>query len=61
MLYSYNNIDTYRFAHLKVAGTTVTTGSSANVTWIVVGIGGAIVLLGVVWLVRRRGRRRETE
>jgi len=61
VLYSYNNIDTYRFAHLKVAGTTVTTGSSANVTWIVVGIGGAIVLLGVVWLVRRRGRRRETE
>jgi peptide/nickel transport system substrate-binding protein len=61
VLYSYNNIDTYRFVHLKAAGTATTGTPAANWTWIVVGVGGAIILLGVVWLVQRRGRRRETE
>jgi peptide/nickel transport system substrate-binding protein len=60
VLYSYNNIDTYRFVQLKAASAAAT-GSSANWTWIVVGVGGAIVLVGVLWLVQRRGRRRETE
>jgi len=57
VLYSYNNIDTYRFVEPKAASTAASTGSS-NTALIVGIVIAVIVIIGViVLLVRRRGGR----
>jgi peptide/nickel transport system substrate-binding protein len=62
VLYSYNNIDTYRFVE-PVTATAATTesGSAVNWQWILIGVGGVVIILVVVWLVMRRRSRSETE
>jgi peptide/nickel transport system substrate-binding protein len=58
VLYSYNNIDTYRFVGAK---TTTTAASSSNSTaLIVVIVAAAVVVLGAVLLLRRNRNRSET-
>jgi peptide/nickel transport system substrate-binding protein len=61
VLYSYNNIDTYRFVEQKTA-TAVTTGSSGNTTLIVVIVVVLlVVVMAAVLLLRRARARAETE
>jgi peptide/nickel transport system substrate-binding protein len=63
VLYSYNNIDTYRFVApvTTTATTTESSGPSVRWTWILIGLGGAIVVLVLWWLLQRRMGRKETE
>jgi peptide/nickel transport system substrate-binding protein len=56
VLYSYNNIDTYRFVEPKVATAAETSGGSSNTALIVgIVIGVIVVVAIVVLLLRRRG------
>jgi peptide/nickel transport system substrate-binding protein len=62
VLYSYNNIDTYRFVEPKTATVGTTTSSSGNTTLIIVI--AVVVLVGIaaaVLLLRRSRGRTETE
>ena len=60
VLYSYNNIDTYRFVE-PVTGA-VSASSSGNTTLIIAVVAGAlIVVVAVILLLRRRSARPETE
>jgi peptide/nickel transport system substrate-binding protein len=58
VLYSYNNIDTYRFV-APVTATAEESQSSVNWTWVIVGLGIPALGLLVFYLVRRGGRRQE--
>ena len=61
VLYSYNNIDTYRFVEPKTA-TAATTASSGNTTLIIVIVVVALVVVAAAVLLLRRARgRAETE
>ena len=59
VLYSYNNIDTYRFVEMKAVATT--TSSSSSTTLIVVLVVAAMVVVAAMLLLRRRSDRAETE
>jgi peptide/nickel transport system substrate-binding protein len=63
VLYSYNNIDTYRFVApvTTTATTTESSGPSVRWTWILIGLGGAIAVLVLWWLLQRRVGRKETD
>jgi peptide/nickel transport system substrate-binding protein len=61
VLYSYNNIDTYRFVGPVAAATSTATTDSSTTTWIIVIVVAAAVVALVVWLVLRRGRGRALE
>jgi peptide/nickel transport system substrate-binding protein len=62
VLYSYNNIDTYRFVEpVAATASTGTSGSSGSTTWIIVGVVAAIVVILIVVLLARRGRGRAVE
>ena len=62
VLYSYNNIDTYRFVEPKVAGATTEDKPFVNWTWLAVGLGGMLALLAVMFVLTRFfGKRREEE
>jgi peptide/nickel transport system substrate-binding protein len=58
VLYSYNNVDTYRFVEPKVA-TATESGSDGSNTALIVGVvvAAVVVVLVVVLLLRRRGGR----
>ena len=58
VLYSYNNIDTYRFVSAKT--TTATTSSSSSTVLIVVIVAAVVVVLAAVLLLRRNRGRSET-
>ena len=62
VLYSYNNIDTYRFVAAKTAtaGSTSSTGSTTTIVIIVSALALVVVLAAVMLLRRARGRA-ETE
>ena len=58
VLYSYNNIDTYRFVAEK--STATATSSSSSTLLIVVIVVGVVIVLGAVLLLRRNRNRSET-
>ena len=60
VLYSYNNIDTYRFVQ-PVAASATAESSSNTTTIVVVAVIAVVVVLGIVVLLLRRGGRAETE
>jgi peptide/nickel transport system substrate-binding protein len=62
VIYSYNNIDTYRFVAPKVAAT-ATKKPLVNWKWLAIGLGGVIVMLVIMFLLTRvfRSGRREEE
>jgi hypothetical protein len=59
VLCSYSNIETYRFVDPKTATTAAKT--AVNWKWILLGIGGAVFLLAVMWLLQRRIQRKGDE
>jgi hypothetical protein len=62
VLYSYNNIDTYRFVEPKVAAAAAEDKPFVNWTWLAAGLGGALVLLAIMLVLTRvfgRARREE--
>ena len=62
VLYSYNNIDTYRFVEPKVAAAAAEDKPFVNWTWLAVGLGGMLVLLAIMFVLTRvfgRARREE--
>jgi hypothetical protein len=64
VIYSYNNIDTYRFVEPKVAAATAEEDEPmVNWTWLAVGLGGVLILVGVMFVLTRffNGRRNEEE
>ena len=62
VIYSYNNIDTYRFVGPKTATAGTTTSSGTSTTTIIVIVVVALVVVVAAVLLLRRGRRRaETE
>ena len=58
VLYSYNNIDTYRFVSAKTAA--AATSSSSSTLLIVVIVAAVVVVLAAVLLLRRSRGRSET-
>jgi hypothetical protein len=58
VLYSYNNIDTYRFVAEKTAATATSSGDSTLL--IVVIVVAVVIVLGAVLLLRRNRNRSET-
>ena len=61
VLYSYNNIDTYRFVEQKVATAAATTPSGNTTLIIVIVVVALIVVVAAVLLLRRARGRAETE
>ncbi len=61
VIYNYNNIDTYRFVEPKTAATATEKKPLVNWTWLAVGIGGALILLGVMFFLSRHIRPRQEE
>jgi peptide/nickel transport system substrate-binding protein len=62
VLYSYNNIDTYRFVEPVVAATsTGSEESSSSTTWLIIGGVAALVVILIIVLLVRRGRGRAVE
>ena len=61
VIYNYNNIDTYRFVEPKTAATATAKKPLVNWTWLAVGIGGALILLGVMFFLSRHIRPRQEE
>ena len=62
VLYSYNNIDTYRFVEpVATTASTAGSGSSSSTTWLIIGGIAAIVVIVVIVLLVRRGRGRAVE
>jgi peptide/nickel transport system substrate-binding protein len=61
VIYNYNNIDTYRFVEPKTAATATVKKPLVNWTWLAVGIGGALILLGVMFFLSRHIRPRNEE
>jgi peptide/nickel transport system substrate-binding protein len=62
VLYSYNNIDTYRFVEpVATTASTADSGSSSSTTWIIVGVVAALVVILIIVLLARRGRGRAVE
>jgi len=62
VIYSYNNIDTYRFVEPKVAAETAEDEPAVNWGWLAAGLGGALVLLALMFVLTRffgRARREE--
>ncbi|HZL63776.1 MAG TPA: ABC transporter substrate-binding protein [Thermoleophilia bacterium] len=60
VLYSYNNIDTYRFVE-PLATTTAAKKPFVNWKWLAFGLGGTLILLGGMWYLSRRIKPKETE
>ncbi len=60
VLYSYNNIDTYRFVE-PVAASTAASSSSSTTLIVVVVVIAVLAVIAVVVLLRRRSGRAETE
>ena len=64
VIYSYNNIDTYRFVEPKVAAAaTAEDEPIVNWKWLAVGMGGVVILIVVMFVLSRffGSRRREEE
>ncbi|HTX68121.1 MAG TPA: hypothetical protein VMH50_03115, partial [Thermoleophilia bacterium] len=63
VIYSYNNIDTYRFVQPKVAAASTAKKPLVNWKWLGLGLGGVLVLLLVMLLLTRvfSSARREEE
>ena len=61
VLYSYNNIDTYRFVEPKTAIAETTASSSNTTLFIVIVVVALVVVLVAVMLLRRARGRSETE
>ena len=53
VIYSYNNIDTYRFVEPKVAAAAAEDEPMVNWKWLAVGLGGVLVLIVVMFLLTR--------
>ena len=60
VIYSYNNIDTYRFVEPKVA-TVAKDEPLVNWGWLGIGLGGVLVMVVVMFLLTRLYRRRQDE
>ena len=60
VLYSYNNIDTYRFVH-PVAAEGKTGGGTSTALIVVLVVAGLAVVVAAALLLRRRGGPREEE
>ena len=60
VIYSYNNIDTYRFVE-PVTATTTAKKPFVNWKWLGLGLGGVLILLGGMFFLSRRIKPRETE
>jgi peptide/nickel transport system substrate-binding protein len=61
VLYSYNNIDTYRFVEPKVAAAAVEDEPLVNWTWLAVGLGGVVIMLVIMFFLTRHYRHRQEE
>jgi peptide/nickel transport system substrate-binding protein len=61
VLYSYNNIDTYRFVEAKTATAAATTSSSNTTLYIVIVVVVLAVVVAALLLLRRARGRTETE
>ena len=64
VIYSYNNIDTYRFVEPRVAAAaTAEDEPIVNWKWLAVGMGGVVVMIVVMFVLTRvfGSRRREEE
>ena len=62
VIYSYNNIDTYRFVEPKVAAATATKDEPlVNWRWLAVGMGGVVVMIVIMFLLTRVFRNRREE
>jgi peptide/nickel transport system substrate-binding protein len=57
VLYNYNNVDTYRFVHLKTAATATSTGSKgSNGVVIAIVVAAIVIAVIIISVVRRRGK-----
>jgi hypothetical protein len=62
VIYSYNNIDTYRFVEPKVAAAAATEDEPlVNWKWLAVGMGGVVVMIVIMFLLTRVFRSRREE
>jgi peptide/nickel transport system substrate-binding protein len=61
VIYNYNNIDTYRFVEPKAAAATTAKKPLVNWTWLAVGLGGALIMLGVMFWLSRHIKPRQEE
>ncbi len=63
VIYSYNNIDTYRLVEPKVAAATAEEDEPmVNWTWLAAGLGGAALLVVIMYVLTRFfGNRRNEE
>ena len=62
MIYSYNNIDTYRFVEPKVAAAAAEDKPLVNWKWLGVGLGGVLILVVIMFVLTRvfgKARREE--
>jgi hypothetical protein len=63
VIYSYNNIDTYRFVEPRVTAAATEDEPIVNWTWLALGMGGVVILIVVMFLLTRffGNQRREEE
>jgi len=61
VIYSYNNIDTYRLVEPKVAEEAAEDVPLVNWTWLAVGLGGVLIMVVVMFILTRFFRRRQEE
>ena len=61
VLYSFNNVDTYRFVEPKVAAAADEDKPFVNWGWLALGLGGALLLLAGMWLMTRLFVRKKEE
>ena len=61
VIYNYNNIDTYRFVEPKAAVAAAVKKPFVNWTWLAVGLGGVLIMLGVMFWLSRHIKPRQEE
>ena len=61
VIYNYNNIDTYRFVEPKAAAATTAKKPLVNWGWLAAGLGGALIMLGVMFWLSRHIKPRQEE
>ena len=59
VIYSYNNIDTYRLVEPKVAAETAEDEPLVNWKWLGIGMGGVVILIVVMFFLSRMFRGRQ--
>jgi peptide/nickel transport system substrate-binding protein len=61
VIYSYNNIDTYRLVEPKAAEEAAEDVPLVNWTWLAVGLGGVLIMVVIMFILTRFFRRRQEE